>query len=319
MTETPADKPAQETAKAAPADDPILVRARLDYELAKIALDKERLGLTDQSERAKLLKGMIPDFGSVEVKEDTITTSDQPSALSDCLLQHVIFNVVDDIADTVMQAMNRVPRSDLPAAGSPWTFWVTSDTSHIEQAAAYRDVTARLERLQSATDRACPAQPRREHRRRQLQLIEPLSVVSALLGAVPGAITMATRLFANQYTTSTYTSTTPGGVDLHAAGAIASRVARVPGTKVRVRRLQTARDTRLEEQVLTFATALDGRVNDARSRARVAAAAATAKVDQLARRRAQLASRADDVVAAWKDKAGKSAASAGLAEDLALI
>lgn len=296
-------------------EDPTLAAAKLKLELAKVAREEARLGLVDQAERAKLVSGMLPDFSTVTVEKDTSTASEQSSAVAECFIQGALFNVVDDIADDVMEAVN----TSLASGGSPTpvTFFVTTTPGHRDDVAAYRDVDARLKRLQSAIDSLCPEKAAVPSAPRQRAFVPP--VITAALGALPGAITMATRLFAHQYVTSSYTSSNTAGVDLHAAGALLSRVAKRPETRVLIRRLQPARNADLEARTLQLALALDGRLARRRVEAHGDAAVAKARVDQLSARRAQLGTRADELHTAWKDKVGKSASSAGLSEDLDLV
>lgn len=305
-------------------EDPTLVAARLELELAKVAQEKARLGLTDQAERAKLIKEMVPDLGAVTVEKDTLTASEQASSIAECLVQGALFNVVDDIADDVMQAVNALPPAENSA--SPLTFFVATQASQREDVAAYRDVDARLKRLQSAINDVCPSERVEVDEGKgphgvpdglgQLNIVPP--VIPAALSALPGAISMATRLLAHQYVTSSYTSSNTEGVDLHAAGSLLSRVTARPETKVLVRRLQPARDEDLERRTLCLALDLDGRLAKRRVKAHGEASVAKAKVDHLAARRAQLSTRAAELHTAWKDKVGKSASSAGLPDDLAL-
>lgn len=327
MTEKPAEKPANEDSPAPSkpkvVDDPKLVAAKLDLDLAKIALERQRVGLNEQAERAKLLKEMTPDFSTVAAEKDASTKSDQPSALSDLFIQRAVYHVVDDIVDAVIHAVNQQPDQSATGnqpdhAATSWTFLVTSDDSHRGHVAAHRDISARLQRLQTAIARLAPdaAEPTDGPGRR---IVDPVSIATAAFSALPGAITLATRLLANQYTMSSHKSAGAVGVDLHAAGALASKVSNDPKTTIHVRRLQPARNAALEQDILDLARSLDGRLSDKRSAARVSAAVASAKVGHLEARRTQLAKRGDEILAAWKDKVGKSAGSAGLLEDLALI
>lgn len=323
MTATPTDEAeaGQEASKPGVDDDPALIAARLELELAKTALEKERLGLTEQSERAKLVKEMVPDLTTVAVEKDTSTATDQASAVAECLIQGAIFNLVDDIADSAIQVVNGLQTTATGPRTPPFTFFVTSDTAYRDDLAAHRDVQARLLRLQHAANEASPAPVEipTEGTQPALLAFGPMSLAVAALNALPGAITVATRLLAHQYTTSAHTSGGPAGVDLHAAGAIISRVAADPQIRILVRRLQPARHADLEKSTLDFAEVLDGRLKEARSEARVAAVTAGVAVDRLEARRAQLRKRADDIHAAWRDKVGRSASSAGLSEDLALV
>lgn len=322
MTADPTEEQDQEDTTAekptpAVAEDPRLVEARLDLELAKIGREKERLGLLDQSERAKLIKDTMPDFSGVTVEKDTTSTSDTPSALAECLIQQTVFHVVDDIADDIMQAVNALP---VTADSPPTTcFFVTTDGNHREDVAAHRDVEARLTRLQASLDRLCPEETRVKDSMQPRLAADPVSASFALLSAVPGAITMATRLFAHQYTTSSYTSSSHAGVDLHTAGALVSRTSSVPGTNVFVRRLQVAPDPDLQTRLLEFALDLDERLHHHRVQAHKDAALARASVERLKERRTQVATRTNDLFGAWKDKVGKSAGATGLQEDLALV
>ncbi|USQ77352.1 hypothetical protein [Ornithinimicrobium cryptoxanthini] len=316
MSTTKTEEPSGEKPKSPGVDDdPTLIAARLKLELAKVEKEEARLGLVDQAERAKLVNGMLPDFSTVTVEKDTLTASEQTSAVAECLIQGALFNVVDDIADDVMEAVN----ASLATGGSPppATFFVTTTPSHRDDVAAYRDVDARLMRLHSAISSLCPDTAAVPGAPDQHNIVAP--AITAALGALPGAITMATRLFAHQYVTSSYTSTNAAGVDLHAAGSLLSRVAARPETRVLVRRLQPARDADLEARTLQLALVLDGRLARRRVGAHGDAAVAKAKVDQLSARRAQLRTRADELHTAWKDKVGKSASSAGLSEDLDLV
>ena len=296
-------------------DDPTLAAAKLKLELAKVAKEEARLGLVEQAERAKLVKGMLPDFSTVTVEKDTSTASAQTSAIAECLIQGALFNVVDDIADDVMQAVNTSLTTRDSA--TPATFFVTTTPSHREDVAAYRDVDARLKRLQSAIEGLCPGEVDIPHDPGQANIVPPM--ITAALGALPGAITMATRLFAHQYVTSSYTSSNTEGVDLHAAGSLLSRVAARPETRVVIRRLQPARDAGLTARTLELALALDGQLATRRVEAHGDAAVAKGRVDQLSARRTQLRTRADELHTAWKDEVGKSASSAGLPDDLALV
>lgn len=319
-TATADEKPAQ--AQGDPvAEHPDLVKAKLELELAKVALEKQRLALSDQSERAKLVQGMVPDLGTAVVEKDTTTASDKPPALAESLVQRAVQPLADDLADQVVVALKRTTH---PVPTDHRTLFVTSDTTYLSDLAAHRDVTARLGRLTDAIEARCPTPTTHGHSERQdgqpgtrNRTIAP-GIVLGALNALPGAISLATRLLAHQYTTSSYNSSTGGALDVHVAGALMSRIQQDDKARVFISRLQPATDSVLEEEIHSLATVMDTRLARARTDARVTAEHAGQDLGRLTARVAQLIKRADDIFAGWKDKVGKAVGAAGLTEDLAL-
>ena len=320
------EKPAPNTpATSGVDDDPAVRKAKRDLELAKIALEEKRLSLTDQSERAKLVKEMVPDLGTATVEKDTTAASEKSSSVAENFLQRAVANAVDDLVDLAVTAVNARPEPTRDGQGASWTFLVTSDGTFLDDGAARRDVLLRLSRIHAALNEACDSNPKglhgREERLHLRNIIAPPTVgplLTAGLSALPGAISLATRLLAHQYTTSSYTSTGTGGVDARAAGGLAARTRSSQGTRVLLARLLPAIDATLQGMIVEFSHDLDGKLDHALRDARVDAARASHQVDRLAARRGTLEQRAIDIQTAWKDKVGKSAAAAGLAEDLAL-
>lgn len=325
------NKPATSPAVLGVDDDPAVRAARRDLELAKVAAERERLGLTDQAERAKLLQGLVPDLEKATVKEDTVTASDTPSSLSESLIQRAIHAVVDDVADLTVGVVKRIAAAQNGGPTNGWTFLVTSDAAFLDNAAARRDVLLRLQRVQDAIASECAPKEAvvlRPQTGRYLQFISApatasaglslFSPAAAVLGALPGAISLATRLFSHQYTTSAYTSTGNGCVDIHAAGMLMARAQQSAGSRVLVSRLQPASDADLEARVLELAQDVDGCLSEALIAAEEVAAQAAHRVEMLSARRTRLEARATAVETAWTGKVGKSATAAGLTEDIAV-